>query len=306
MGSPTFALPSLNALDETYGVQAVFTQPDRRAGRGRQLQEPPVKARATELGIPIYQPSSLKDPKIDELINDLSPDVIVVAAYGQILPADILKIPRVGCINVHASLLPRWRGAAPVQAAIYAGDPVTGISIMKMDQGLDTGPIYTQESLEITDSETGGELTTRLAEIGSSLLIQSLPEVVSGKLLPSPQDETLATYAPMLKKADGWLDFNRPAIDLERQIRAYEPWPSSYFIWRSDRIVVRRAEAIANGDLPPGTCHSKNRVPAIAANPGTLLLHIVQPAGKRAMQGKTFLNGAKDFLDGRISHDSTL
>ena len=301
MGSPEFALPTLKALNQRFEVSAVFTQPDRKAGRGRQVQSPPIKLLAESLGIQVYQPSTLKYPETHKLIQELAPEVIIVAAYGKILPNEILEIPAIACINLHASLLPRWRGAAPIQAAILEGDEQTGVSIMRMDPGLDTGPIYQQEMIEIYPDETSGELSKRLSNLGAETLIQALPAIFENKLEEHAQDESFATYAPMLKKTDGLLVFSRPATSLARQVRAYEPWPSSFFIWKGVRFVVRKAEAVATVNHPPGKCIEYNRLPAIASDPGILVLHTIQPAGKRAMPGDTFLHGAKDFIDGRIT-----
>lgn len=302
MGSPEFALPSLEALAAKHEVVAVFTQPDQPAGRGRQMQPPAVKSLAISLGLPLHQPPSLSTKKTQELIRRIGPDVIIVAAYGKILPEEILSIPQFGCINVHASLLPRWRGAAPIQAAIFAGDEETGVSIMRMDPGLDTGPVYLQKKIPILPEDTGGELSKRLATLGATALIESLPGILAGNIVAQVQDNSLSTYAPMLKKKDGELDFNKPAISLALQVRAYEPWPTSYFVLKSTRIVVRASQAIASDTHLPGTCFELNRFPAIAANPGTLVLSTVQPAGKRAMPGDTFMNGAKDFRNERITH----
>ncbi|MGD8823105.1 MAG: methionyl-tRNA formyltransferase, partial [Anaerolineales bacterium] len=200
MGSPDFALPSLQECIQQYDVRAVVTQPDRRAGRGRKLTPPAVKALALEHGLPVIQPRSLKDDEIFAQLEEMAADVIVVAAYGQILPPRVLDLPRHGCINVHASLLPRWRGAAPIQASILDGDRETGITIMKMDPGLDTGPILAQESVPITSETTAGSLSETLSVLGGTLLIRTLKEYIKGAIQPRPQDDELATYAPMLRK----------------------------------------------------------------------------------------------------------
>jgi methionyl-tRNA formyltransferase len=302
MGTPTFAVPSLKALIHHYDVVSVITQPDRKAGRGRQIRYSPVKELALESNIPINQPETLRNASVVDSLEQLAPDLIIVAAYGKILPADILQIPKVACINVHASLLPRWRGAAPVEAAILAGDLQTGISIMQMDPGLDTGPVYHQAAINILDGETGGELTDRLAQLGASLLIDSLSGIIAQEIEAIPQDDARATYAPLLKKSDGQLQFDRSAEMLERQLFAYEPWPTSYFYWKNTRVVVRSGKAIEVTKQPPGICLIKNGNPAIMANPGALLLETIQPAGKKAMSGKDFLNGVKDFQNGRITY----
>src|SRR5512134_2078708 len=207
MGSPDFALPALKALAEHYDVVGVVTQPDRGSGRGRELKPPPVKTLALELGIPVMQPEKLRLPEAMEQLRAWSPDLIVVAAFGQILKKDVLELPRYGCINVHASLLPRWRGAAPINAAILHGDEATGVTIMKMDVGLDTGPMLSQRSIRLTREDTAGSVFEKLSTLGADLLIETLPDYLSGKLAPVPQQEEGATYAPMLKKEEGRLDF---------------------------------------------------------------------------------------------------
>jgi methionyl-tRNA formyltransferase len=297
MASPEFALPSLRALSEEHNIVGIFTQPDRPAGRGRKLRASPVKRRSDELGLKIYQPPSLQSPDIISTLRNLNPDLIVVTAYGKILPPNVLGLPEFGAINVHASLLPRWRGAAPIQASIHAGDSETGVTIMKMDPGLDTGPILSQRRIPIHSSDTGGDLSERLAGLGAELLLETIPKYISGELHPSEQDEEKATYAPLLKKSDGRLDFMRSAIELERQIRAYEPWPTSYFNWGNRRICVHKAAVIADVTLPPGIVGKFDNHPAIGANPGTLLLKIVQPAGKTEMLGEDFLRGAEGILN---------
>lgn len=301
MGSPSFAVPSLNALQEEFKISAVVTQPDRPAGRGRKLRFSPVKESALELRLPILQPPSLKKRAAVEALRDFSPDVIVVAAFGQILPQNVLDLPVHGCLNVHASLLPRWRGAAPVQAAILHGDRETGVTIMKMEAGLDTGPILIQRSTSIEPHETGGELSERLSALGAQLLVESLPAYLDEELIPQPQDDSLATYAPMLAKSDGELTFDREALVLERQVRAYEPWPSSFFHWEKLRIVVRSAHAVEDGEDAPGTAVEYDGKPAISTRSGLLVLDEVQPAGKKRMSGKAFLNGAQHFIQSFLS-----
>ena len=298
MGSPKFAVPSLDALHDAQGIDlaGVFTQPDRPAGRGRQLTASDIKLRSSELGLGIFQPDSLKSGEIISTIHDLEPELIIVVAYGNILPTSILGIPEFGAINVHASLLPRWRGAAPIQAAIMAGDPEIGVTIMLMDSGLDTGPILSMRKINNHSSATGGELTRRLATLGADLLIETLPKYIAGNICPISQNEQLATYAPMLKKSDGVLNFNQSAEELERQVRAYEPWPSSYFLWNNRRIVVRKAEAITENNLPPGMVALIGNRPAIGANPGVFLLKVIQPSGKKEMLGEDFLRGAGGFI----------
>jgi methionyl-tRNA formyltransferase len=302
MGSPTFATPSLKALHERYEICAVITQPDRPAGRGRSLRESAVKKLAASHSLPILQPENLKDNGIYRDLSDFKADLIVVASFGQILPERILNLPKYGSINVHASLLPRWRGAAPIQASIVEGDERTGVTIMKMDAGLDTGPIIDQRSTPISEDETGGELESRLAVLGSQLIRDTIPGYISGEIVPSPQDDSLATYAPMLKKKDGQIDPGFDAARLSRQVRAYEPWPTSFFFWNNLRIVVRSARSMNQNIANPGEVFIFEGAPAIATIDGSLVLETIQPAGKREMKAADFLNGSPDFI-GSIIND---
>src|SRR5919109_1040347 len=215
MGSPDFALPSLGTLAQHYQVIGVVTQPDRASGRGREIKMPPVKSLALELEIPVIQPEKLRAPEAMEQLRRWNPDLIVVAAFGQILKKDVLDLPRFGCVNVHASLLPRWRGAAPINAAILHGDEETGVTIMQMDVGLDTGPMLSQRSIRLTREDTAGSVFEKLSRLGAELLIDTLPDYLSGKLMPTPQPEEGVTYAPMLKKEEGKLDFSHDVSELE-------------------------------------------------------------------------------------------
>lgn len=297
MGSPDFALPSLNALIQNYYVTGVVTQPDKPAGRGRSLKPPPVKTLANQNNIPVIQPVSLKEPETLVQLQAWNPDIIVVAAFGQILRSPVLNLPPYGCINVHASLLPRWRGAAPIQAAILNGDEQTGVTIMIIDPGLDTGPILSQRAIAITEEHTAGTLSPILADLGAQLLIETLPDYLSGELKPQPQDETRMTYAPMLKKADGELDFNKPAEYLERFVRAYNPWPGAFTSLGAGRMKVHRAHDVDSASPGVGIRIIHNGQPAIGTAQGILVLDEVQPAGKKAMPGDVFLRGARDWSD---------
>jgi len=299
MGSPEFAVPSLRSLSEAmpFQIVGVVTQPDRPAGRGRLLTPPPVKRLALELGYPFMQPESLKELRAIEQLRSWNPDLIVVAAFGQILRPAVLDLPAQGCVNVHASLLPRWRGAAPVQAAIFTGDTQTGVTIMRMDQGLDTGPLISQRPTNIGADETAGALSERLATLGAALLLETLPGYLSGDLNPVPQGEAGVTYAPMLKKEAGALDFNQPAQTLERQVRAFNPWPSAYCTWKGRPFKVHRAHAIASPLRAVGERTTHQNLPAIHTIEGLLVLDEVQPAGKKAMPGQAFLRGAQDWLE---------
>ncbi len=295
MGSPEFSLPSLRSLAQHYQVTGVVTQPDRQAGRGRSLTPPPVKGLATELGIEIYQPKTLRTQEAFEKLAAWQPDLIVVAAFGQILRENVLSLPKFGCLNVHASLLPRWRGAAPINAAILHGDAQTGITIMKMDAGLDTGAILAARSIPILPEDDAGSLSAKLAALGGNFLVEVLPEYLSGELLPLPQDDSLATYAPMLNKLDGELDFSEPAEMLARKVRAYRPWPGAFFRWKEEPLKVHRVSVVSEISGNPGKRIIYQSSPAVVTARGLLVLEEVQPAGKRTMPGKIFLNGARDW-----------
>lgn len=280
---------------EKFRITGVVTQPDRPAGRGRGLKPPPVKELASQLNLPVIQPKRLKAPEAMEQIRNWNPDIIVVAAFGQILPPEVLDLPPFGSINVHASLLPRWRGAAPIHAAILHGDDETGITIMKMDPGLDTGPIISKRSMSISPDETTGTLSARLAEAGAQLLIEALTDYLAGEITPYPQDNALATYAPMLKKADAELDFSLSAQVLERWVRAYNPWPCAFSFWQGKHLKIHRAHAVENPRVTPGETRISAGLPAFGTREGLLVLDELQPAGKKAMPGEIFLRGAKNW-----------
>jgi methionyl-tRNA formyltransferase len=296
MGSPDFALPGLTALAaaRNYQVVGVVTQPDRASGRGRELKAPPVKTLALELNIPVVQPEKLHGAKAQ--IEEWNPDLIVVAAFGQILKKDVLDLPPYGCVNVHASLLPRWRGAAPINAAILNGDKETGVTIMQMDVGLDTGPMLARKSIRIKPDDTAGSVTQALSVLGADLLIDILPDYVSGKLTPQPQPSEGATYAPMLRKEDGLLDFRRPAVELERRVRAMNPWPGTWFEWNGNPLKVMRASVVSvEKSLVSGSRFTVEGRPAVQSAEGALVLDEVQSAGKKIMSGKSFLAGAREW-----------
>ncbi|MFO3797748.1 MAG: methionyl-tRNA formyltransferase [Anaerolineales bacterium] len=295
MGSPQFALPALRVLAGNYAVVGVVTQPDRPAGRGQQVTPPPVKVLAQELGLPVAQPVRLRDPQAMEQLKAWQPDLIVVAAYGQILSPDVLSLPRWGCVNIHASLLPRWRGAAPIQHAILAGDAETGVTIMKMDEGLDSGPILSQRAIPIAPEENAETLSEKLADLGAMLLLETLPAYLSGHLRPRPQPAEGVTLAPRLKKEDGLLDFSLPAVVLERRVRAFFPWPGAWFIWQGAPLKVLRARVVADTRADPGLHLRWQGWPAIGTAQGLLVLEEVQPAGKKPMNGKAFLAGARNW-----------
>lgn len=297
MGSPDFAVPTLRKLAGQYHLVGVVTQPDRPAGRGKVLTPPPVKLIAQEYGIPVIQPERLRQPEAIAVLQSWQPDLIVVTAFGKILRQNVLDMPPFGCVNVHASLLPRWRGAAPVQAALLHGDMKTGVTIMKMDAGVDTGPILEQTEVEIAFNDTGGSLSHRLAGIGADLLLEVLPIYLEGKLQFRLQDNNLATYAPMLKKEDGQLDFSLPVVFLANKVRAYNPWPGAFTWWKNEIFKIHLSHTV-NGEIPiPGRHAIISGFPAIAALDGWLILDELQPAGKKEMPGDVFLHGARDWMN---------
>ena len=296
MGSPDFAVPALEALSAHYQLVGVVTQPDRPAGRGGTLKSPVVKQVALRLGIPVMQPEKLRAPEAMAQLQAWAPDLVVVAAFGQILRPAVLDLPRYGCINVHGSILPRWRGAAPIQAAILAGDRETGVTIMKMDPGIDTGLMLSQRYIPIAPDETAGMLFAKLALLGTNLLIETLPRYLSGELQPHPQPEEGATYAPILKKEDGILDLSQSAAALERRVRAFNPWPGAWFEWKGAPLKVLRASVSEAKSPEAGRRLTVEGCPAVGTSEGILVLEEVQPAGKKSMPGKAFLAGARDWV----------
>jgi methionyl-tRNA formyltransferase len=294
MGSPDFALPTLRALAANYEVVGVVTQPDRPAGRGKQLTAPPVKVLANKLGLPIIQPARLREPEAVAQLHAWAPDLIVVAAFGQILRQAVLDLPPRGCINVHASLLPRQRGASPIQAAILAGDAETGVTIMRMNKGLDTGPILSQRATPIAPDDTAATLSEKLSAIGADLLIATLPKYLSGELKPRPQPETGVTSAPMLQKSEGELDQTLSAEALARKVRAFNPWPGAFIIWKGQPLKIHHA-SVSNSNVKPGQHLTESGRPAIGTADGLLVLDEVQPAGRKPMTGAEFLHGARDW-----------
>ncbi|HLD95003.1 MAG TPA: methionyl-tRNA formyltransferase [Anaerolineales bacterium] len=296
MGSPDFALPTLRALAANYDVVGVITQPDRPAGRGKQLTAPPVKILAKELDLPVIQPARLREPPAMAQLRAWAPDLIVVAAFGQILRQEVLDLPLHGCLNVHASLLPRWRGASPIQAAILAGDAETGVTIMRMDKGLDTGPILIERAIPIAPDDTAATLSDKLSTLGADILIETLPKYLSSELKPTPQPEAGATSAPILKKSDGELDAALSAEELARKVRAFNPWPGAFIVWKRQPLKVHRAR-IAAGNAASGQRRIEGGLPAIGTADGLLILNKVQPAGKKPMSGEEFLRGAHDWIN---------
>ncbi|HEC33202.1 MAG TPA: methionyl-tRNA formyltransferase [Chloroflexi bacterium] len=302
MGSPDFAVPSLQALARAHQVVGVVTQPDRPAGRGSRLRSPPVKVAAQALSLPVYQPESLHTPDTLTCLAAWEPEVVVVAAFGQILPPAVLDLPPYGCINLHASLLPRWRGAAPIAAAILAGDVVTGVTVMRMDAGVDTGPIVARREEPIRPDDTTGTLSDRLARLAADLIVETLFPYLAGELHPQPQPEEGVTVCRPLKKEDGRLDWTRPAEELDRQVRAVTPWPGAFTTWRGQRLKVLRATPLPGwrGVGAPGTVIAWKGGAVVIAGEGALQLLQVQLAGKKALPIGAFLRGQRRFLGARL------
>jgi len=298
-GTPAFAVPTLRALlSSGADISLVLTQPDRAAGRGKKLRLSPVKQFAEAKGLAVQQPLSLREQTTGDHWGD-RPDLLVVVAYGLILPAWVLAWPRCAAINIHASLLPRWRGAAPIQHAIIGGDKATGVSIMRMELGLDTGPVYTRSPLDIDASETAGELSDRLAELGADVLIEQLPAIVNGTLEPRPQNDRMATYAGKISKSDGELNWRLPAAEITRRIRAFNPWPIC-FSSLSDgrRLRIHEAELLfGSAAADPGTIVATGKDGIdVAADDGIVRLHRVQPPSAKVMPVAAYLNAHS--LDG--------
>ncbi len=315
MGTPDFAVPPLTALinppfkgdRQNWKVVAVVTQPDRPKGRGKKLTSPPVKVAAENAGIQVFQPETLKSEESMAQLAALKPDLIVVAAFGQILRKNVLALPPFGCLNVHASLLPRWRGASPVTAAIKAGDTETGVTLMQMDEGLDTGPIIAQQAIPISADHTGGSLTAELAELGATLLAETLPAWLSGQIEAQPQDDSLATMTRLLKKRDGEIDWTQPSPEIERQVRAFLPWPGTFTHGPRGQIKILAVEladesVTQSGQDNPGVLFKRHRNVYVSTGKGAIRLISVQPAGKKAMTAEAMLNGQPDLLGAKLGN----
>src|SRR3989454_3548759 len=289
IGTGEIGAPTLQALQKSeHEIVAVVTQPDKPVGRDQRIEASPIKKAAAQMKMPILQPTRIKDRQAIEQIRALQPDVIVVIAYGQILPRTVLEIPKIACLNLHASLLPRWRGAAPIQAAIAAGDRETGITVMYVDEGLDTGDILLQRKIDISPSETGATLHDRLAQIAPEALLESLRLLAAGNAPRNPQDQTLATYAPKLNREAGRLNWNESVEATERKIRAYNPWPGAFTEFSGRNLKIFAASIV---DLrgKPGEILRKDRELVVATSDRALSLTDVQLEGKRRMSAAEFL-----------------
>ncbi len=293
MGTPEFALPTLEGLIEAgLHLVGVFTQPDRPKGRGKKLAPPPVKELAESQGLPVFQPLKLRLPEAVGQVRALNPDLIVVVAFGQILPKSVLDIPRYGCINVHASLLPRYRGAAPINKAIIDGETVTGITTMLMDVGLDTGAMLVKRSIPIGFEETAGELSYRLARLGREAMAETLGRLCAGTLVPEPQDDAQSSYAPLLKKEDGRIDWRRPALELHNQVRGLDPWPGAYTASGNEPLKLFRTLPESGAGGEPGTVLQADADGVcIACGEGVLRVRELQLPGKNRLKAADFLRG---------------
>ncbi|MDX6911531.1 methionyl-tRNA formyltransferase [Hafnia paralvei] len=298
-GTPDFAARHLDALlSSQHQIVGVFTQPDRPAGRGNKLTPSPVKVLAEQHNLPVFQPVSLRPEDNQKLVSDLNADVMVVVAYGLILPKAVLDMPRLGCINVHGSLLPRWRGAAPIQRALWAGDAETGVTIMQMDVGLDTGDMLHKVSCPITAQDTSATLYDKLAEMGPQGLLATLAELANGTATPEKQDEALVTYAEKLSKEEARLNWTLSAAQLERCVRAFNPWPVSFFMIDGQPVKVWQSQAIvAEQNQAPGTIISADKHGiAVATTEGALLMTQLQPSGKKSMSAQDLLNSRREWF----------
>ena len=305
-GTPEFALPALTALiHSSHELIAVYTQPDKPAGRGLRLAESPVKTFALQHHLPLYQPASLRQDAVIAEITRLTPDVIVVAAYGLLVPSVILALPRFGCINIHPSLLPRWRGAAPIERTIEAGDTLSGVTIMQMDAGLDTGPILLQRSYELTQTETASMLYDALSRFGATLLVEAIDLLAAGKMIARTQDGAYATYAKKLDKLEAHLDWSKSAIELERMIRAFNPWPIAFTIFQGEPLRIGQASVMqGNASSLPGTIVSVSKAGIeVATGQGVLQILTVQLPGRRMITVADFYNANRDWLKAGMQFD---
>lgn len=298
-GTPEFAALALEALIHSpHQVIAVYTQPDRPAGRGLKLTPSPVNELANQYQLPVYQPTSLKDAYEAERLASFKADVMVVAAYGMLLPSSVLRIPRLGCINIHPSLLPHWRGAAPIQRALFAGDAITGVTIMQMDAGLDTGPILLQRQYVMDPDENSETLHDKLAKLGADALIETLNLLAQDKVIAKPQDNNQATYAHKISKEEALIDWTQPAIQLEYEVRAFNPWPIAHTSWQGQNLRIWQAKAIAQDHtVSPRTLLSASRIGIdIATGEGVLRLLQLQQAGGKVLSVADFYNAKHDAL----------
>lgn len=301
MGTPEFAVPVLQALVEKYNVVAVYTRVDKPSGRGKQVVVSPVKHFALQRNLPLEQPRTLRNTGEQNHLREYRPDLIVVAAYGLILPKAILDIPLRGCINTHASLLPRWRGASPITYAILSGDAEAGVTLMKMDEGLDTGDILAARAIPNAPEDTTGTLTEKLSRLGAQLLLDTIPAYLEGKISATPQDNSQATMTRLVAKEDGQIKWDTSAKYIERMVRAYQPWPTAFTQYRGEPLKILRA-AVLEQFAPelPGTVLQVGKDIGVATGKSILLLQEVQLAGKRALSAAEFARGQREFVGSKL------
>jgi methionyl-tRNA formyltransferase len=292
MGTPQFAVGPLRALRQAgHVILAVVTRTDKPAGRGKALTPPPVRIAAQELGIPVLQPKRVRDPETVERLRRLAPEIIVVAAYGQILPKEVLELPRYGCVNIHASLLPAYRGAAPVNWAVINGETEAGVTIMQMDEGMDTGAMLLREAVPIAPGDTAGSLLEKLSVLGSRMIVEALERIAAGRVTPAPQDHGKATLAPLLRKEDGRIDWTRPAGEIHNRVRGLSPWPGS-FTYLDGRLVKVLSSEVVEGRAEPGVLIEDGKSSlAVGTGKGLLRITLLQAEGKRPMSAAEFLRG---------------
>ena len=307
MGTPAYVVPVLDALVQAgYQVGGVYTQPDRPTGRGRKAEAPPVKEYALSKGLAVYQPSAWRSPEVFQELADLEPEAIVVAAYGRLLPPEVAHLPHRACLNVHPSLLPKYRGPSPVVSALLEGEAITGVTLMVVDEGVDSGPIVAQRTVEVEDHDTGGSLTRRLFEVGARLVVETLPTWLAGEIEPVPQDHSQATVTKRIAKEDGQLDWRKSEAHLWRQVRALYPWPGTYTFWRGRLLKVLEASLSGvEGDGEPGHVlllgnGREPRLGVVAGDGRVLELRRMQLEGRRPLGAAEFLQGHPDFIGSRL------
>lgn len=309
MGTSQLSVTILEALVRAgYEIIDVYTRADKPAGRGRKATPPPVKEAAIRLGLPVYQPTTLKNPAEVERVRQLKPDLVVLAAYGRLIPPEVLAIPPLACLNLHPSLLPKYRGPSPIIAPILTGDEETGVTLFILDESMDTGPVLAQKSMPISLEDTGETLSLKLAQLGSELLLETVPRWARGEIKPQPQDHSQATYTHIIKKEDGRLDWSRPAVELWRQVRAFQPWPGAYTTWKGSLLKVLACEPIAapvEGEpgrvlLAPDPRRPGVSLPAVQTGQGLLVLRTVQLEGRRPLEASEFLRGERDFANSSL------
>jgi methionyl-tRNA formyltransferase len=306
MGTPEFSVPTLEALIcGNYEVVAVYTQPDRQAGRGLTMVAPPAKEKALYYGIQVLQPETLKEVAVSEYLRKLAPDLIVVAAYGRMLPPQILDLPKLGCINIHPSLLPRYRGSSPVASAILNGDQITGVSIMLLDAGMDSGPVLAQREVPISEDDTTGSLTRVLADTGAQLIVETLALWADNRIAVKPQVEELATYTAAIKKSDGEIDWHLSAVEIDRRVRAFNPWPKCYSFWKGKRLEFDSVLPLPSQEIgqPGKVIYLSGSAPAVVGietGDGILGLLRIKLEGKREMHAEDFVRGQRDFIGSNL------